>query len=340
MAGKQFGHTYEDIISVENLLVAWREFVRGKRGRRDVQAFERNLMHNVLSLHHELALANYRHGPYEAFRVADPKPRHIHKASVRDRLVHHAVCRWLAPFFDTLFIADSYSCRLHKGTHKAVVRFQRFAGKVSQNNTNTAWVLKCDIRKYFASIDHAVLQALLAAYIPDMRVRLLLADIISSFSSTCVGVGIPLGNLTSQLFANVYLHELDRHVKHTLRARYYVRYADDFVLLSVDREELVRMLGQIERFLHQTLGLALHQDKVHIRTLASGVDFLGWIHFSHHRVLRTATKRRMLRRLACADSNDAVVQSYLGLLRHGNTYLLQERVEQLSCVCARVNLNR
>lgn len=327
MAGKQFTHTYEDIISVENLLAAWREFVRGKRGRADVQLFERNLMANILSLHSDLAHSTYRHGPYEAFRVADPKPRHIHKASVRDRLMHHAVYRQLTPFFDTLFIADSYSCRPRKGTHKALARFRKFAGKVSQNNTKTAWVLKCDIRKYFASIDHAVLSALLGSYVPDIRVQHLLSTIIDSFSSIRADKGIPLGNLTSQLFANVYLHELDRYVKHTLRMRYYVRYADDFVLLSSDREELVEVLWQIETFLRQTLGLALHQDKVHIRTLASGIDFLGWIHFPDHRVLRTTTKRRMLGRVACVeDQDDALVQSYLGLVRQGNTYKLQVHV--------------
>ncbi len=327
MAGKQFTHTYEDIISVENLLAAWREFVRGKRGRTDVQAFERNLMANILSLHSDLAYNTYRHGPYEAFRVADPKPRHIHKASVRDRLVHHAVCRLLAPFFDTLFVPDSYSCRLRKGTHKALARFRRFAGRVSQNNTKTVWVLKCDIKKYFASIDHAVLAILLNRYIPDVRVQHLLSGTIDSFSSIRADKGIPLGNLTSQLFANVYLHELDRYVKHTLQMRYYVRYADDFVLLFPDRKVLVKVLRQMETFLHQTLGLALHQDKVHIRTLASGVDFLGWVHFPDHRVLRTTTKRRMLGRVACVeDQDDALVQSYLGLVRQGNTYKLQVHV--------------
>lgn len=327
MVGKQFGHTYEDITSVENVLTAWREFVRDKRGRADVLAFERNLMANILSLHLDLVGGTYRHGPYEAFRVADPKPRNIHKACVRDRLVHHAACRLLAPSFDAHFIADSFSCRGGKGTHRAMDRLRAHAYRVSENHTKTVWVLKCDIRKYFASIDHTVLCVMLVARIPDERLHFLLKNIIGSFSSGTLHTGIPLGNLTSQLFANVYLNELDQYVKHTLRLRHYVRYADDFVVLSSDRTELVRALSRIQSFLHEKLRLALHQDKVSIRTYASGVDFLGWVHFSDHRVVRTATKRRLLRRLEGRKQDESVLQSYLGLLQHGNEHSLRE------CLC-------
>lgn len=314
---------------MENLLAAWAEFVRGKRGRADMQVFERNLMANVLSLHSDLKNGTYQHGPYEAFRVADPKPRHIHKAAVRDRLVHHAVCRWLVPYFDTIFTADSYACRVRKGTHRALNRFRAHAYRVSENHTKTVWVLKCDIRKYFASIDHTVLCVMLVARIPDERLHFLLKNIIGSFSSGTLHTGIPLGNLTSQLFANVYLNELDQYVKHTLRLRHYVRYADDFVVLSSDRTELVRALSRIQSFLHEKLRLALHQDKVSIRTYASGVDFLGWVHFSDHRVVRTATKRRLQRRLEGRKQDESVLQSYLGLLQHGNEHRLREYLRTL-----------
>src|SRR3989344_5433672 len=132
---KQFVHTYEDIISLENLLAAWQEFVVGKRSRKDVQEFEQRLMCNVISLHDDLAAKTYEHSPYEGFTISDPKPRNIHKASVRDRLLHHALYRQLYPYFDARFIADSYSCRLDKGTHKALDRFRAFAYKVSRNHT-------------------------------------------------------------------------------------------------------------------------------------------------------------------------------------------------------------
>src|SRR3989344_3182623 len=221
-----FSHTYESIISVENLLEAWKEFLRGKRQKRDVQEFQAHLMHNILSLHHDLVSQTYRHGGYQHFKIADPKPRDIHKASVRDRLLHHALYRQLYPFFDRAFIYESYSCRIGKGTHRAMDRFRTFASQVSKNHTRTAWVLKCDIRKFFASIDHQTLFAILERYIPDQNILQLLREVVSSFpQGVALRRGLPLGNLTSQLLVNIYMNEFDQFVKHELKAKYYIRYA-------------------------------------------------------------------------------------------------------------------
>lgn len=324
----QFTHTYENIISIENLLDAWKEFVRGKKKRADVQEFGRDLMRNVFALHHDLAIGAYCHGGYHHFKIADPKPRDIHKASVRDRLVHHALYRQLYPFFDTTFIADSYSCRLGKGTHKAMSRFRAFAQKVSKNNTRTVWVLKCDIRKFFASIDQQILMEIISTYLPDERIRVLIKNIVGSFSSTEVGKGLPLGNLTSQLLVNIYMNEFDQFAKHKLKAKHYIRYADDFVFPSPDRESLVSLLPRIRDFLHERLRLELHPNKVSIATLASGIDFLGWVHFHDHRVLRTATKRRMLRAVS-GNPSEATVASYRGMLKHGNAKKLSARIRKL-----------
>jgi len=156
---------YHDIISVENLLVAWREFQRDKRKRKDVEQFSLHLTDNILALHHDLAEGTYQHGLYEAFKINDPKPRDIHKASVRDRLVHHAIYRILYPYFDPKFIFDSYSCRRYKGTHRAMHRFRDCARTVSKNHTQTVWVLKCDIRKFFANINHKILGSILKKHI-------------------------------------------------------------------------------------------------------------------------------------------------------------------------------
>lgn len=312
--------------------MAWEEFARGKRKKPDVQAFERDLSDNLLALHDELAGQTYRHGPYERFIIADPKPRVIHKASVRDRLVHHAVHRVLYPFFDRHFIADSFSCRIGKGTHKALDRFRSLAYRVSRNHTRTCWVLKCDIRKFFASIDHAVLMRLLNEHITDQNALWLLGQIIGSYSSTQAGVGLPLGNLTSQLFSNVYLDAFDQFVKHRLKAKHYVRYADDFVFLSEDRGRLSGLLPSIRAHLRDELRLDLHPDKVFLRTFASGVDFLGWVHFPDHRVVRPATRRRMIRRLIDAPAVETL-QSYLGLIKHGNTERLGSEVKNLRWLC-------
>lgn len=312
----QFTHSYQDIISVENLLEAWKEFLRDKRARSDVQYFGRHLMRNVFHLRSELAAGTYRHSAYEPFNISDPKPRNIHKAAVRDRLLHHALCRKLHPFFDRAFIYDSYSCRVNKGVHKAINRFRAFAYKSSQNHTRTVRVLKCDVRKFFASIDHELLLQIIRRYIPDKNIVGLLSEIIDSFE-TSRGVGLPLGNLTSQLLVNVYMNEFDQFVKHHIKAKHYVRYADDFVFLSYDQEWLEGILPRIEDFLWSKLHLTLHPDKISICTFVSGVDFLGWVHFPDHRVLRTTTKRRMFNRLAQTDS-EATRESYRGLLSHGN----------------------
>ena len=322
----QLGKTFEDIISLENLLAAWEEFVRGKRGKRDVQEFSLALMDNIFALHEDLRNRTYRHGGYWAFNICDPKPRNIHKASVRDRLLHHAVYRILYPFFDRTFIADSYSCRLGKGTHKALNRFHSFAYAVNKNNTRTCWVLKCDIRKFFANIDHVILLEILAQYIPNREIMWLLREVVESFSSARPGVGLPLGNLTSQLLVNIYMNEFDQFAKHKLKSKCYLRYADDFVVIGSSRAWLEKQVSHVERFLREKLKLELHPQKVSIQTLASGVDFLGWVHFPDHRVLRTATKRRMLRGIA-EKMTPETVSSYLSLLRHGNTHGLRKRVE-------------
>ncbi len=155
--------------------------MKGKKNRKDVQEFQFNLMDNILSLHSDLTNQTYTHGGYEAFKINDPKPRDIHKASVRDRLLHHVIYRKLYPFFDKTFIADSFSCRLNKGTHKAINRFCDFAYKVSRNNTKTCWILKCDIRKFFANIDHDILLNILREHIEDENIIKLLENIIESF---------------------------------------------------------------------------------------------------------------------------------------------------------------
>ena len=321
----QLTHSFEDIVSLDNLLEAWKEFLKGKKKKKDIQGFSFRLMDNIISLHQDLVHHTYKHGGYQAFNISDPKPRNIHKASVRDRLLHHAVYRILYPFFDKTFISDSFSCRNGKGTHKALNRFRSVAFKVSKNNTKTCWILKCDIKKFFASINHSILINILRNYIPDGDVLWILEEVISSFQSALSRVGLPLGNLTSQLFVNIYMNEFDQFIKHGLRVKHYVRYADDFVIFSGNRNWLEAQLPVINNFLRRNLKLTLNPQKVSIKTLASGVDFLGWVHFLNHRVFRATTKRRMMRKIRTAPETE-MLNSYLGLLSHGNTYKLRREV--------------
>ncbi len=324
----QFTHSYHRIISTDNLLTAWHDFRRGKRKKKDVQLYELHLTNNILSLHHDLATKQYQHGPYQGFHITDPKPRHIHKASVRDRVLHHAIYRQLYPFFNTIFISDSFSCRNNKGTHRAMRRFQQAAWRVSRNSTRTCWILKCDIKKFFASIDQTILRGILETYISDQDILWLLNQIIKSFHSTKQGKGLPLGNLTSQLLVNVYMNEFDHHIKHRLKAKHYIRYADDFVLLSPDKDWLIDQVPRIQVTLNSLLGLELHPNKVSISTVASGIDWLGWRQFTDHRILRTTTKRRMMKKMNNNPSAQSL-QSYVGLMKHGNAQILTKQLNEL-----------
>ena len=220
-------------------------------------------------------------------------------------------------------------------------QFRDFFRKVSKNNTRTCWVLKCDIRKFFASIDHIILKDILAKHISDKDILLLLNQVIDSFHTPLnshtvlsnknaialllLNRGLPLGNLTSQLLVNIYMNEFDQYMKHVLKVKYYVRYADDFVILSDNREELEEVKTKVSIILSEKLRLELHPDKVFIKTFSSGVDFLGWIHFPYHRVLRTATKRRMVKNLE-QNTKEEIRRSYMGLLKHGDGYKLRKLV--------------
>lgn len=176
-------HNYfEQISSIDNLLDAWSEFIKGKRNKPDVQRFSIKLMDNILTLHNDLLQKRYKHGEYKPFSIHDPKPRKIHKALVRDRLLHHAIYRVLYPIFDRSFISDSFSCRIGKGTHKAMKRLRQYFYKVSANNTKTCYVLKCDIKKFFDSVDHEILMNILKRKISDSGTLWLLEAIISSFN--------------------------------------------------------------------------------------------------------------------------------------------------------------
>jgi RNA-directed DNA polymerase len=317
---------YNSIISIKNLCQAWGEFVRGKKSKKDVADFSLNLSQNIFNLHEDLEYKTYQHGVYEAFSINDPKPRSIHKATVRDRLLHHAIYKILYPYFDKKFVHDSYSCRYGKGTHRALNRFKQFIRQVSENNNRSCWVLKCDVRKFFTSIDQMTLMEIVKRHISDEDTIWLVQRVVESFKSTSLNKGLPLGNLTSQLLVNVYMNEFDQFVKHNLKLKHYIRYADDFVIIHQDKNILEEVLQKIQYFLENKLKLTLHPDKVFIQTVTSGVDFLGWVHFYNHRVLRTVTKKRMFKKLKYSANNREVVKSYLGLLRHGNTNNLKDRI--------------
>lgn len=298
--------------------------------------FERHLEDNLFQLNTSLIDKTYKHGAYKSFYVRDPKVRHIHKASAKDRVVHHLVSKILEEIFEPIFYAHSYSCRNGKGTHKAIEAFVKMAQKVSKNNTSSLFILKCDIKKFFASVDHHILLNQLQSRIKDKDFLWLLNEIIKSFQTEeSIGKGMPIGNLTSQLFANIYMNPLDQYMKHELKLRHYIRYADDFVVLSNDKNFLEDLIPNIGNFLQSELKLSLHPKKISIDDYYLGIDFLGYVVFPNFIVPRTKTKKRMIRKIykraqLVRNNNlpiellNQTVQSYLGYLSHANSFKLSQ----------------
>jgi retron-type reverse transcriptase len=322
LGGGISSHVFEKLITLDNLFLAWSEFKKGKTKRKDVQEFEFNLEDNIFQIYHELKNKTYCHSNYTSFYIQDPKLRHIHKAKVRDRIVHHLISKYLQKIYNKTFIFDSYSCRINKGTHKAVKRLRKFSLKLSKNNKTNFYVLKCDIKRFFDTIDHNILFKILKQKIKDKNILWLIKEIINSFHKN-LNKAIPLGNLTSQHFANIYLNQFDQFTKHKLKVKYYIRYTDDFVVLDKSKEYLENIVSPINEFLENQLKLSLHPDKIIIRKYNQGIDFLGYITLPYHRILRTKTKKRMFRRI-----NNKNIQSYLGILKHCNGYKLRKKMEK------------
>ena len=338
---KKYRNLFARIVSAESLFDAWRLFRRGKGQRKDVQQFERHLEKNIFEIHRELAAKTYQHSAYSSFFIHDPKVRHIRKACVRDRLVHQALYTALVEIFEPRFIHHLYSSRIGKGTHRGVMALKAAALKVSKNNSRRCWALKCDIKKFYDSVDHETLLAIIAGTVKDDETNWLIRQIVQSFHfEDTPGKGLPIGNLTSQVFTNIYLNEFDQFVKHTLRQKHYLRFADDFLTLSPNRSELQRVLPEMRSFLSGHLKLKLHPTKVILRPLEQGIDFLGYVTFPYHRVLRTKTKQRMTRKLSQRldtyfegeiddYSMNQSLQSYLGVMLHADTFKLEQHIRNV-----------
>lgn len=340
------GATFDRLCAWENLRLAARRAAKGKRGRPDVAAWEHRLEDNILDLQEALRSGDYRPGSYVSFTVHDPKRRLISAAPFRDRVVHHALCNAIEPLFERSFVAGSYANRVGKGTHRALDHAQRLARRYR-------YVLQADVRQFFPSIDHAVLREALADKIDDARVLDLVDTILASGRGVLAGEydmvyfagddllaaarprGLPIGNLTSQFWANVYLNGFDNFVKRQLRASGYVRYVDDFALFADDKPTLWGWRRAIVERL-AGLRLTIHTGS-HPRPSAEGIPFLGFVVFPERRRLkrRNAVHAwRRLRRLAALlqagrvtmEDVNASVRGWMEHARHGNTVGLRESV--------------
>ncbi len=342
---KRTGRLWAKLIGFENLLPAALKACKGKRFRPPVLAFHFDLERQLWLLHQQLASRTYRPGPYRSFHIREPKPRQISAAPYRDRVVHHALTQVLEPVFEPSFVPDSYACRKGKGTHAAVDRCQQYARRFR-------YVLKADVRKFFPSIDHEVLKGLLARKIKDSDV-LWLAHLIIDHSNSQEEVqlwfpgddlftpstrrrGLPIGNQSSQFFANVYLDPLDHFVKDQLRAGGYVRYCDDFLVFADDKAFLADVRRQVTEFLVR-LRLRLHPTKNVVFPVRQGIAFLGCRVFATHRLLAKANVwqfRRRLRRMQrqyaryeiSAEEVQLRIMSWTGHARAADTLALRKRL--------------
>ncbi|MDP3987691.1 MAG: reverse transcriptase/maturase family protein [Candidatus Levybacteria bacterium] len=285
---------YDKIISFPNLLKAYYKARRHKRYRRRLQKMEVDFENRLLIISSSLKNQTYKPKKYHRFVVFEPKMRQISAPAFIDRIIHHAIINIIEPLFETQFIPNSFACRRNKGTHFGMLKiaecYKIFAAKYP-----IFYVLKCDVKQYFASIDHKILFQLLSQTLTCPKTLQLLKTIIESYENLS-GKGMPIGNLTSQLFANVYMHQLDLYVRDVLREPNYFRYMDDFIVFSPDKEYLKKLRSQIRDFLCKNLKLSLHPKKANICCAEQGVDFLGYFIKKDVILLRKKTLRRYKKR--------------------------------------------
>ena len=318
---------YPEIYNLSNLLLAWRKARKGKTKKPYVNEFEKDTIRNLLLLHEELKNKTYFPKHLKTFILRDPKTRKINKSAFRDRIVHHALVRILEPIFDKTFIYDSCANRKGKGNLFALKRFEKYQRKITNNLTSGGYCLKADIKHYFQEVDNSILINLLRKKINDEKTISLIRKILDNKTiserererldeSFTHDNGMPLGNLTSQFFANIYLNELDYFVKHKLKAKYYIRYVDDFIILHHSKEQLKEWKKKIEEFLNAELRLELHPQKSKITSLSQGIDFVGFRNFYHFKLLRKRNIRNMERKIKLFNENlivkDKLLESFQG----------------------------
>jgi len=294
---KRHGNLFESIATFENLELAYRKAVKGKRYRIDALRFRNNLEENLIQIQNELIWQMYEPRPYRTFIVYEPKQRTIYAAAFRDRVVHHAIMNVLEPIWDGLFIGNSYACRKNMGTHEGVAKLDRMLQSAMSGGADV-YCFKADVAKFFPNINHHILMTIIRRKIKCQKTLALLEKIV--FANGDINdphsKNLPIGNLISQWSANLYLNELDSFAKHQLKARYYIRYMDDFIILHHDKQQLLAWQREIIVFLQDRLALNLN-NKTSIFPVSQGIDFLGYRTWAHKRLLRKSSAKRMVRRL-------------------------------------------
>jgi retron-type reverse transcriptase len=326
---KTYKHLYEQICTKENICKAYHKARLGKRKKFYVRKFELNVSANIKRLHQELRDETWMPLPYKEFTAYEPKERLIRAPQFRDRIIHHALIQVLEPIYDKILIYDTYASRKDKGTHAAVDRLTQFLRGANDN----MFVFHGDVRKFFDNIDHETLITILRRKIADERVITLIRKILTNQG---ISLGVTLGNYTSQWFANIYLSELDYFAKHKLKVKHFIRYMDDFLLLTDSKSELHSWKHQIEKLLNEQLKLELHPIKRRIFPSNTGIDFLGYTVWRDHRKLRRRNVKRFVCRLNEFDKQseitpfvEASLMSWKGYSIHADAYGLTKQLYEL-----------
>lgn len=326
-----FMELYPKIYNLSNLILAFKKARKGKTKRDYIVDFEKNLIKNLLELQKELKNETYKPKPLKTFILRDPKTRKISKSAFRDRIIHHALIQIIEPIFDKTFIYDSCANRKGRGNLFAIKRFDYFKRKITKNWSRSAYCLKADIKHYFQEVNHDILTDILKRKIKDSKVIELILKITENHEQD--NKGMPLGNLTSQFFANVYLNDLDYFVKHKLKAKYYIRYVDDFVILHNSKEQLDLWKEQINNFLREELKLELHPEKSKIILLLRGIDFVGFRIFYYYKLLRKRNIRKIKVKIEQYEKGiinmEQLLESYQGwqaYARWANTHKLRNEI--------------
>ncbi len=318
---KRKGNLFDRVCSFENIHLAYLKARKGKRFKKDVLSFSCELEKNLILIKKDLEEQTYKHGRYKEFIVQDSKKRLIRAPLFKDRVVHHALCNIIEPIFEKSFILDSYACRKNKGVHKGIKKL-----KVFLKDNKDEYCLKCDISKYFDSINQNILLKIIKNKIKDQKVIWFIGEIINSFNQE-TRIGIPIGNLTSQLFANIYLNELDQFVKHSLKQKKFIRYMDDFLILG-NKKELQEIKEDTRSFLERKLHLHFNSKKAEVFPILKGIDFLGYVIFKEYILLRKSTIKRLLKKLKRDLSQEGnQYNAWFSYAKHGNAYFLREKLD-------------
>ncbi|MEG0873480.1 MAG: RNA-directed DNA polymerase [Clostridia bacterium] len=321
--------------SFELLYQAHLRAKKNKTNRNELISFEINLENNLINLLNNIKKGTYHLGKYTTFIIYEPKRREIMSLPYKDRIIHQwYVEEFIKPYIVPKLITDTFACITDRGTHKAIDKVQEYM-KTFYRNNGDFWILKCDIKKFFYSIDKNILFEILKKYISDKKLldftRLIIFEKQSASKK-----GIPIGNYTSQFFANIYLNELDQFAKHNLHLKYYVRYMDDFIIILKSKEECKKIKKEIELFLHENLELELNH-KSHYYPHKFGLDFCGYRIFTTHRLLRTNSKKKIKRKVSSLNKmyrNNSLdfkramfsINSWIGHSSHANTYTLRKKI--------------